>query len=346
MKKIGIIGRFAFGENLLNGQTVKTKSLTTALLDNFGEDELICFDTYGGIKALLRLPFQCMQALGQCSNLIIMPAHKGIRIIAPLLMFMNLFYKRTLHYVVIGAWLCDLIKNKPILKWCLKRFDHIYAETQSMKRKLESLGFQNIVLMPNFKELDILREEELARTEGQVCRLCTFSRVMKEKGIGIAVEAVQSVNAKLEKTAYTLDIYGQVDIKQTQWFEDLKNSFTPAVQYCGEIPYEQSVSVLKNYDLLLFPTQFYTEGIPGTIIDAYAAGLPVIASMWENYGDIIDSTTGFVYPFGDPMGLEKIMLQLAKDTSPIRSMRRNCLHNAQLYTPERVIRILIDKLVN
>ena len=54
MKRIGIIGRFAFGENLLNGQTIKTKSLTTALSDIFGGDELICFDTYGGMKALCR----------------------------------------------------------------------------------------------------------------------------------------------------------------------------------------------------------------------------------------------------------------------------------------------------
>ena len=167
---------------------------------------------------------------------------------------------------------------------------------------------------------------------------------MKEKGIGIAVDAVRHVNAKLGKTVYTLDIYGQVDTKQMQWFEELKSSFPPAVRYCGEIPYEQSVSVLKNYDLLLFPTQFYTEGIPGTIIDAFAAGLPVVASMWENCGDIIDSETGFLYPFEDTIGLERILLQQAHDATPIGAMRKKCLHRAWQYTPECVIRILMDNL--
>mgnify|MGYP002519543662 CR=1 FL=1 len=33
----------------------------------------------------------------------------------------------------------------------------------------------------------------------------------------------------------------------------------------------------------------YTEGVPGTIIDAYAAGLPIISAKWLNYGDILDA---------------------------------------------------------
>ncbi len=44
---------------------------------------------------------------------------------------------------------------------------------------------------------------------------------------------------------------------------------------------------MKKYDLLLFPTKYYTEGIPGTIIDAYFSGLPVLVSRWENHNDIL-----------------------------------------------------------
>ena len=35
---------------------------------------------------------------------------------------------------------------------------------------------------------------------------------------------------------------------------------------------EKTVKTLENYYLLLFPTKFRTEGIPGTIIDALSAG--------------------------------------------------------------------------
>ncbi len=47
---------------------------------------------------------------------------------------------------------------------------------------------------------------------------------------------------------------------------------------------------------MLFPTKFKTEGIPGTIIDAYASGLTVVSSIWDNYNEIIDDgITGIGY---------------------------------------------------
>lgn len=58
----------------------------------------------------------------------------------------------------------------------------------------------------------------------------------------------------------------------------------------------------------MFPTLFYTEGIPGTIIDAYAAGLPVISSKWESYGDVIeDNVTGIGYEFGSDDALVEVL---------------------------------------
>ena len=55
---------------------------------------------------------------------------------------------------------------------------------------------------------------------------------------------------------------------------------------------------LVNYDLMLFPTRYYTEGLPGTIIDAYIANLPVIATEWKHAREFIkDGETGFIVRF-------------------------------------------------
>lgn len=58
--------------------------------------------------------------------------------------------------------------------------------------------------------------------ESEPLPLCTFSRVMKEKGIEDAVNAVKSVNKYFGRVVYTLDIYGQVDSNQTGWFDNLR----------------------------------------------------------------------------------------------------------------------------
>lgn len=340
--KVGIIGRFAFQKNLLNGQTIKTKILTEALQESIPEESIYLVDTYGGAKAFCRLPIQCFGAVVKCKNLVILPAHKGVRVIAPLLALLNIVFHRKLHYVVIGGWLNNLLEGKSFLSWCLKRFDWIYVETSSMKKKLEERGFKNVVQMPNFKKLSILEDLEIPSRNGQDLRLCIFSRVMKEKGIATAVDAVKSINKKMGKTVFSLDIYGQIDKYQVQWFEDLRSTFPCSIRYCGEIAYDKSVETLKHYDVLLFPTQYYTEGIPGTIIDAYAAGLPVIASVWENYSDIIDEGTGIGYPFDDPQGLESAMMNLAANPGVLPSMKRNCLKKAQQYSATNVIHILLE----
>ena len=129
--------------------------------------------------------------------------------------------------------------------------------------------------------------------------LCTFSRVMKEKGIEDVVNAVKTVNDHFGRTVYTLDIYGQVDSAQTEWFNELKSIFSSYIKYGELVPFDKSVEVLKNYFALLFPTYYEGEGFAGTLLDAMAAGVPVIASDWRYNTEIVNEKTGYVYSSHD-----------------------------------------------
>lgn len=344
LKAISVIGHFGKGRTLLNGQTVKTKIVTDELCKQFGDAEVIKFDTAGGRSALLRVPFQSLSALKKSKNIIIFPAHNGLRIYAPLLsLFRNFFKGRKLHYVVIGGWLPDFLKKRQRLSKRLKSFDAIYVETNTMKRALEEQGFTNISVMPNCKDLKILKPEELVYLTEEPYKLCTFSRVMKEKGIEDAVNAVKKVNEEAGKIIYTLDIYGQVDSTQMQWFENLQTTFPHYVSYKGVVDYDKSVDVLKNYFALLFPTLYYTEGIPGTIIDAYAAGVPVICSRWESFADIVDDrVTGVGYEYQNQEQFVGILRSL--NSEQLYKMKVNCLQKAEKYIPSIALGILIKRL--
>jgi len=52
---------------------------------------------------------------------------------------------------------------------------------------------------------------ELQDTHALPYKLCTFSRVLKEKGIEDAINAVIKVNTDCGREVCTLDIYGQID---------------------------------------------------------------------------------------------------------------------------------------
>lgn len=343
--KVSILGHFGEGVNLLNGQTVKTKIITEELQNQLGQDQVLKIDTHGGWKTLLKAPFQVFRAFKNSTNVLVFPAHNGLRVYAPLLSLVKLFFrKRKIYYVVIGGWLPQFLMRRKCLAGILRQFDGIFVETNTIKSALRAQGLENVYVMPNCKNLTLLSQDELVYPSGVPYKLCTFSRVMKEKGIETAVNIITEVNDRLGYIAYSLDIYGQVDMAQVEWFETLKKQLPDYIRYCGCVDANRSVEVLQKYFALLFPTHFYTEGIPGTIIDAYAAGVPVISAKWESYSDVVDEgVTGIGYDFDNADQFEKILLEVAQNPNVLLNMKENCIRKAKDYIPELAIQIMTEK---
>lgn len=344
MNRICVIGHFGFGKTLLNGQTLKTKIITEEIEKRFGKENVALLDLAGGVKKIPYLLFKIPMVLAKCDNLVMMPVENGLRFLTPVLRVLNTFFKRKLHYVVIGGWLPQFISDKKWLQKGLKCFHGIYVETNTMKAALEKVGLTNLIVLPNCKKLDILSQDKLVYPDGVPFRLCTFSRVMKEKGIGSAAQVIKKVNERLGYIAYSLDIYGQIWDDSKEWFENLQKEFPEYISYKGCVDADKSVETLQNYFALLFPTHFYTEGIPGTIIDAYAAGIPVISAKWESYSDVIDEgKTGIGYEFDNLQALEDLLSDVARNPKMLLDMKINCVEKAKEYIPETAIRVMTEK---
>lgn len=345
LNKACVCGHFAFGKTYLNGQTIKTKIVSREIQKIFGEKEVLEIDTHDGMKKIVLLPFILMNYLRKCENMIILPAQNGLRIIAPILVVENLLFNRKLHYVVVGGWLPEFLENKPVLTKILKRFDYIYVEAEMMKRALEKKGFINVLVMPNCKELTVLNEDEIVYSKSEPYKLCTFSRVMKEKGIEDAFLAVKMINEQYGKIIYILDIYGQVDGNQIEWFESLKKEFPSYIKYKGSVPFYKSVETLKDYFALLFPTYYKGEGFAGTLIDAMASGTPVIASDWKYNEEFVkESFTGMIYPTRNQAALIECLVFAFQNSESMNRMRCNCLKEARKFQPEETIKILIANM--
>ena len=343
--KVSALGHFGEGETLLNGQTVKTKIITEELQRRFGREQVLKIDTHGGWKTLVKAPFQTISALKNSRNVLIFPAQNGLRIYAPLLSFFRHFFKgRKLHYVVIGGWLPQFLTKRKGLAKALKNFDGIYVETGTMKSALEARGFENVFVMPNCKKLTVLSENELVYPQEVPYKLCTFSRVMREKGIEDAVRTVTKVNQSFGRTFFSLDIYGQVDENQTEWFDTLQKNFPDYIRYGGLIPFDKSVETLKEYFALLFPTYYEGEGFAGTLIDAYSAGVPVIASDWKYNTELVNENVGYVYKTRDNVALAKLLSAVATDPTMILKKKKPCLQEAEKYKIEKAVSVLLDRI--
>ncbi len=341
--KLGILGHFGIGKSLLNGQTVKSNNLADGL-ERYTSCEVLKIDTHGWTRAPFKLLHNIKNAFRSCDAVIMLPAHNGVRVFAPILLHYKKKYRKKIYYDVIGGWLPEFIENKKNLKKTLKGFDGIWTETDNMRSALESQAFQNVKTVPNFKELSPLSKDKLDLTPMSPYKLCTFSRVMKEKGIATAVQVVSSVNQELGENFFTLDIYGQVDPSQTEWFDELQQSFPEQIKYCGAADPSSSVDVLSGYFALLFPTYYDGEGFAGTIIDAYAAGLPVIASDWRYNSELVTDDTGFLFPTEDKDAFAGLLKTIAKEPSIVTSKKPSCLAEAEKYRTENVIKQIEDIL--
>lgn len=341
-RKVFICGAFDFKNLPTGGQPVKSRSIYHALCNTYGQNEVIYEDTYGWKKHPVRLFYHIVRKSRSCDNVIILPAHNGLKVFAVLFYLLKKTSHFRLFYDVIGGWLAEDIKKTPILLKCLKIYNGIWVETTSMKESLENLGLDNVYRIRNFKIFDkeVAPQVEYNHSEGPL-RVCTFSRVMLEKGIEDVIGVVNRINQEEQHSVYALDIYGHIDENYEQRFNLLKESFPKTIRYMGVAKPNDSITILRDYYALLFPTRFLTEGVPGTIIDAYAAGVPVISARWLNCKDVIEEgVTGLCYEMYNVEELYKLMVQASQEPQILLKMRENCSLKYKEFDASTVMNII------
>ncbi|MBM7690779.1 glycosyltransferase involved in cell wall biosynthesis [Peribacillus deserti] len=344
MSKIAIIGHFGGTNDFSDGQTVKTKELYNHIVCEY-ISEVFVLDTYQITKNIFKLVGLINDILRNNEKVVLVVSSRGYKVLLPILILLNQIYKRDIYDFVIGGYRQNHLKKNIILRWFSRQCKMIYLESHSLVNDYKSLKISNCMYLPNFKKLNVVSDRDLNRKIEKPFKLCTFSRIRKEKGIEDAIEVVKLVNTKLGEVVFELDIFGVADKGYKERFKDLQTKFPSYIRYGGLIDYSNSTDVLKDYFLLLFPTYHNGEGFPGTLIDAFASGLPVIASDWNCNAEIIeDGKTGRIVPVKDISTLSELLLYYVDHPSEVLSLRKNCVDEAYKYTPEYALKPFIDDL--
>lgn len=323
------------------GQPVKSRELFWLLQKEYGPEAVKYIDTGKWKRHPLTTFLKVMFLSIRSDAIIMLPAHNGVKVFSRILCFVKKRFKKHIFYDVIGGWLVELLKENPKLIVNLSRFDCVFVETSTMKSGLDKMNIPCRVV-PNFRRFEPLLESSLDLVIKKPLRLCIFSRITEMKGITDAIEVVRSIN--IGRTFYTLDIYGPIDPLYEERFKQLRESFPAFIKYKGCVSPTNSVSVLKDYFALLFPTKFYTEGIPGTVVDAFFSGLPVISSKWLSFSDVInDGRTGIGFEFNNFNDLREKLIEIYKKPQIIINMKSTCINESKLYTAQHALSLLKEE---
>lgn len=334
--KTFVLGNFGYKTNKLDGQTIKTRNIYELLCSKINDD-VFYFDTSSLKNNKFRI-FTMSRQLCKCDRLVYLPAYGNLRFLLPIIYFFSLCFGFKIVYVVIGGWLVEFLSNKPFHRFCLKKINVICTETKLMKKNLtEVYSFSNVIVLPNFRRFIDSYEKKNANLLQNKLNVVFMARIQINKGLDYIEDICKYIFTTGFDNKIQIDFYGQVDKDDSVFFNEMVSEY-PFVRYLGTLLPQQIHRTLSQYDVLLLLTHYYTEGFPGTILDAYIAGIPVIVTNWKHAHEFVDDKkTGYIVPFEDGTdNVIKILTSLMNDKSVLQPMRRAAKLKSYNFTEEAV----------
>ncbi|MEM3154018.1 MAG: glycosyltransferase family 4 protein [Candidatus Woesearchaeota archaeon] len=205
-------------------------------------------------------------------------------------------------------------------KWLIKKADGVRVECDTEREKVISLGVsaEKVKVAPVLVDLKKFSDEKGSVREKYIDgydRIVLFiGRLSVEKNVGLLIKAAKVVAQKRPKTLFLIVGGGKDEINLKSMAADCKN-----ILFTGRIPHADIPKYHKAADVLVLPS-FY-EGIPLVVVEAAAAGLPVICTDVRDAKDvIIEGKSGFIVPKDNPDILALRILDVLEDPKKAKEM--------------------------
>lgn len=345
MKKydVSLIGYYGDEHTIKNGQTERTKSVAAALKKYCNNKNIYEYSYHTWKKNPIKFLKDLNHIYINSVNIIIFPDANAIRLLLPLSLIYKKIYNFKLFYNVIGGWSPDFFEKSKFFAMCARKLDWILCETSTLEEQYNIINIKNTTIFPNFKEIPIESSYNKQVSIEKPLQLYFASRIMEEKGVSDLIEVLQEINS--ERVIYTLDLYGPINKNYTETLDAYIMRNKDWLTYKGVLDADKVSQKVNKYFMHVFPTKFKTEGYPGSIIDAFCAGVPTLAAKWNSATDVItDNKNGILFEINNKNDLKSKLLEVSNNPYKILSFRRECIKQANKLSPSNIIRILAEKL--
>jgi len=173
------------------------------------------------------------------------------------------------------------------------------SDGERVQKALDDMGFE------------VTENEEEANVLGIIA--CS----VRQKGIEYLLEAMKTVIGERRKTG--LLMVGKGALRKDIEKRARRLGISDNVRFTGFVPEKELPYVFSSADLMVLPSISEPFGI--ALIEAMAAGLPVIGSRVGGIPEIIDEgVNGFIVPPKNPDRLASAILRLISDDKLRKSM--------------------------
>jgi glycosyltransferase involved in cell wall biosynthesis len=253
-----------------------------------------------------------------------------------------------------------------LLTWTLRKPLIIRAFGGSLHKRYKESRLKRLLIRLTFKADAVLLEtNELCgyfRKELPKAKIHQFlngrkfkqyERVHSQRGfeaifLGIIKESkgafiIKEAGEYLKDYPIYITVCGRYEPDPIQY--ELKKNAPPNVKFNGQVPPFGVIEELHRNDVLILPSFYPGEGHAGVIIEAYIAGIPVIATRWNALPEIIeDGKTGILIEPKNAKELADALIKLYEDQELRCSMIKNIAAYRERFrietTTEQLIQII------
>lgn len=166
------------------------------------------------------------------------------------------------------------------------------------------------------------------RREGPGEYVLFAGRLSPEKGVRTLLDASRRVDAPL------------VIVGDGPEGDELRRLAPEHVRFVGAVDADRMPELVAGARALVLPSIWY-EGAPRTVLEAYAAGVPVVASSIGALQDLVDDTvTGLLVPPGDSASLVAALERVSDDAESLRLGEGAWKEWSERYAPEVALKEL------
>lgn len=222
----------------------------------------------------------------------------------------DLWYRNT-------SWLGKLLFRRTVLDADIALF-----ETKASVLHFKKISRHRVYWHPNSRPIDHSVRERSSRRPSDPVRFLYVGHVNAAKGIRELIAAGERIQGNVD-----IDVYGPLNDQITETAFIGKRT-----SYKGVLPPEKISPAMQQYDLLVLPTYHNGEGHPGVILEAYSAGLPVIATRWRSIPEIVDETCGVFVEPGNTDDLVRAMQMFVQSPEKIETLRPGAIKKASAFS--------------
>lgn len=332
MSKILLIGDIDLHKVPYNGEKMKNQLFLKRLGDVC--DKVIPIDTRDWRKRPWCLVYMLLCLLFcRNSKVIISSCDVSASKVIKFLYYFRV--QKDVYFWVVGGGFHHLVADGTLDVKYYHFLKKILVQSPEMQVSLENSGLTNVLFVPNSKPVYMIEPALVEKT----IRFVFLSRVEPTKGCDFILNCVKRLNEEGLEDRFNVTFYGTVDpVYEARFKQEVE--LLPNVSYKGllNLTSKEGYEVLSKHDVFLFPTFYENEGFPGVVVDAYIAGLPIIATDWHfNAQFVKDGNTGVIIPAKVEQPLYEQMKAFIRGEYDIEKLKRQCLAEAALYDIKNVL---------